>query len=439
MFEKALPTLSAYDPETSAEGALDPLGMYAIGDSLARKLVPDVRERMSHPRYLTAMAVGSYLTKDYLGEDVLAADGESDPTIVYEWHVVEGLVRSRDQDSGLQGLPGIQKARDAIRDGVPISSSRYLKTASVFGLHGVYKVLSSGLDITDEGMLGDSGYELISVWEQEQGLRGFVSGEGPGLSHRTNIQAAIQDGLKKGAVGRSPSWQEWEFFGEHLFPNLIPPLEAGLIAKVLFADNNSPRSQLLRYLSTKTGQDIFLATQSERDFHKALRLEVDKDTGDLLDAIFSYEIFCRVLQDAFEDCLYLMSVKRGPVKPSELAREPACVLAHGKVPDLFGEVSDRLEPFNETVRFVNTFAKVSERTDSTNFVEHLLEHHISNQKNKPPNGKNPWFERMDDGSCVVRAGYKRDEPGQRTEEYVHTYRTWSLLSFLSDLKMLEDR
>lgn len=71
-----LPKLSEYDPVTSAEGALDPLGLYAIADSLAVRLVPGIRERMSHPRFLTAIAVGNVITRLY-DDDVLAADGQS--------------------------------------------------------------------------------------------------------------------------------------------------------------------------------------------------------------------------------------------------------------------------------------------------------------------------------------------------------------------------
>lgn len=82
-----IPFLSEYDPATSAEGALDPLGLYAIADSLARRLVPGVRERMSRPRFLTTMAVGAFLTRGF-DEGIVAKDGESEPSMVYEWHVV---------------------------------------------------------------------------------------------------------------------------------------------------------------------------------------------------------------------------------------------------------------------------------------------------------------------------------------------------------------
>ncbi len=35
-----LTSLTTFDPETSSEGTLDPLGLYLIGDQLATRLVP---------------------------------------------------------------------------------------------------------------------------------------------------------------------------------------------------------------------------------------------------------------------------------------------------------------------------------------------------------------------------------------------------------------
>ena len=67
-----LPNLTDYDPVKSAEGALDPLGLYSIADNLAVKLIPGIRERMSHPRFLTAIAVGAAINRDF-DEDLLAA------------------------------------------------------------------------------------------------------------------------------------------------------------------------------------------------------------------------------------------------------------------------------------------------------------------------------------------------------------------------------
>ena len=55
----ALPFLSLPDPVVSGEGALDPLGLAAIGDQLAEWILPGLRARMNRPRFLTAIAVSA--------------------------------------------------------------------------------------------------------------------------------------------------------------------------------------------------------------------------------------------------------------------------------------------------------------------------------------------------------------------------------------------
>jgi len=121
-----LPYLTERDPIASSEGTLDPLGMFPIADSLANRLVPGVRERQVHPRFLTIIAVALSVCSDF-EEEVIAADGVSEPWQVFEWYVVEGLVRGSEMGKTLQGLPGIDKTRQAIKDRVPLNAGRYLK------------------------------------------------------------------------------------------------------------------------------------------------------------------------------------------------------------------------------------------------------------------------------------------------------------------------
>lgn len=97
------PLLTERDPVESAEGGLDPLGTEALADALAVQLVPGVRERQRHPRFLTAMAVSLEICRDF-DEDLLAKDGVSEPWQVFEWYLVEGLVR-RAEASERTGLP----------------------------------------------------------------------------------------------------------------------------------------------------------------------------------------------------------------------------------------------------------------------------------------------------------------------------------------------
>ena len=431
-----LPNLTDYDPINSAEGALDPLGLYSIADNLAIKLVPGIRERMSHPRFLTAIAVGAAINHDF-EEDFLAADGQSEPYMVYEWHAVEGLFRKWG-DNGIRGLPGILKTRDCIKQGLKLSAPRYLKTASVFGFHGVYRLLANNLDIVREGLLGNNGYELVSVWEKEQRLHGFWVGHGgPGSSVKSQIQGAIKDAIQKGHVARSSTWQGWGFFGEYLFPNKIPEKERLFLTDLLFSSADTSRNEVLRFLVSENGQAAFDESRSEKTFHQALFHGATEETKRLLEAITSYETFCRLLQDAFDDCLVAMTNKRARVYPKELSELEGCVTAIKSVPKIFDEVADRVGYHGQLDRFLSSFNVFSAKWDAIEWINHLLDHHIVVQRNKPPNGKNPWFERFDDGSVVIRAGYRRTKGGRHGDSYVHMYRTNSLWTFAQDLELVK--
>ncbi len=295
------PILSEFDPVTSAEGVLDPLGLYAIADTLAIKLVPGVRERMQHPRFLTAMAVGALITQTY-GDEVVAKDGISAPWMVYEWHAVEGLVRTKRDE--LKGLPGVQKAKEAIDRKMPLCARNYLKTATVFGFHGVYRGLAENLDVYRNGSLGEFGYRLLAVWEKEQNLLGFLSGrDGSGAKERSRIEAAVRDAMAAKAVTRSAGWEGWNFFGEKLYPNQIPRREGKLLWEGLLNKEGDSHSQVLQFLISSEGNNNWETEASEGVFHQKLKHHVTHETRTLLEAISTYEAFARLLQDAFESCL----------------------------------------------------------------------------------------------------------------------------------------
>ena len=432
-----LPKLSEYDPVTSAEGALDPLGLYSIADRLALRLVPGIRERMQHPRFLTAMAVGSLFTKLF-DEDAIAADGISEPYLVYEWHMVEGSVRTRGDDPDLRGFPGTLKTRNCLyKDKLSLNASRYLKTASVFGFHGVYRLLADNLDIIKKGYLGEHGYELVTIWEKEQKLNGFINGvEEPGAQWHQKIKAAIEDAMKKGGVTRSGGWEGWLFFGKYLFPNEIPVNEAQFIKNLFFTDKESSRSQVLKFLTSDKGASVWQASTSEKQFHEALKGFVDKDTQLLLQAINLYELFARILQDAFDDCLATMTSKRDKTGSIELSKTEGCQAASKQIPHLFPQVSDKLEHFNQSTVFNDFFSNFSQKLSHGDWTEALLRHHIQVQRRKPPHGKNSWFERFDNGDYMIRPAYRRTEGGRHDDSYVHFYRTNPLWSFAVDLKMV---
>jgi hypothetical protein len=434
------PLLSELDLNESSEGGLDPLGTEPLADKLAAKLAPGVRERQQHPRFLTATAASLSLTADW-GEEVLARDGVTEPWLVFEWHLVHGLVlASGRQDLDLRGLPGRLKAEQALRDGVPLSPRRYLKTPAIFGFHGVYRVLAERLGIEREGQLGERGYELLNVWCREQSLDGFVgTGNGPGRKLRDQLRDALRDGLDQSAVARTNGWSGWRFFADHLAPRQPGRRERKFLANLLLDDPEGFRQEVLRFLVSPKGYRVWRGEMdsgrwSERTFHEALRQRASPELRRLLLAIGAYEQFSRLMQDAFDACLHEMTRRRGYVSVTQLGGQEAVKQASRRAAAAVRQAEDRLDPFGLAATFNSLFGRLGEGGSSTQWVARLMSHHRTTQERKPPNGKLPWFE-GDERGYVIRPIYRREDPAAGNSRYVHLFRTRPLWSFASDLRM----
>ena len=169
-----MPYRSLPDPEIQGEASIDPLGLMAAADNLADWILPGLTARMWRPRFLTAIAITSVITEPFREE--IAKDGVSPPWLVMEWHYVEAMTNIR-QGNGIniQRIPGIDKARQASNDEVPLSSPRYLKTPKVFGYHGVYKRLAKYLDVVNEDFsLGRMATGLFVFGRKNKALLDFV-------------------------------------------------------------------------------------------------------------------------------------------------------------------------------------------------------------------------------------------------------------------------
>jgi len=437
-----MPLLSEADPRVSAEGSIDPLGIYAIADALAVRMIPGVRERQQHPRFLTSIAVSLSLCAEF-SDEMIAADGISEPWQVFEWYLVEGMVRTTDERKLLRGLPGQDKAAGSIKDGVPLSAKRYLKTPTVFGFHGVYRALARDIEVERADRLGETGFALVTSWEKEQGLDGFCgSGDGPGKAVRRRLIDAIQDGLENGGVARKGGWNGWQFFSDRLGIYEAGKQESRVIRQALLNPTSGFRKEVLGLLISPEGRQLWAeeASQdwpSERRFHTALLDVASAELKVVLHAIDAYERFSRFLQDAFDDVFLRLSQHQQRIKPSELAGLQGVKRAAKGVPDIFIDVAERLAPFGEAVRFQESYSSLAERVSVSDWLEKLLEHHCRVQHSKPPAGKAPWFDRFDDGSCMIRTGYIRETGGRHNDSYVHAYRTASLWSFARDLGLVK--
>lgn len=429
--ESILPFLSQFDPPEQAEGSLDPLGLYSIADALGVRLAPGVRERQSKPRYLTLALVGMVAC----GEELLAA-GENKRLpawLVYEWLVVESLVRQL--RGSLQGLPGRDKVLATLDAGDVVCMRTYLKTPTVFGFHGIYRVLGVKAGLFDvEGHSLDQGNRVLAAWQSDQGLVGFSSGHGPGHEFRRAIERAVRSGLEAGHM-KDPGAQLRALIAKHLGPWEPGPKESEALWAAL-TQNDALRGEYARLLSSQPGQVAWQTSGgSEAAFQEWLMPRASLPMRQLLKTIRTFERLARLLTDAFDEVRYRMTQERAPVDTSWLGQGKALRQANEECPSAYEEAVDDLGEIDPglRVRAERAFAWVGEAGSPTSFAANLLEHHGKVQKAKPPNGKRAWFDTFGDGRVAIRPAYTVAEFVAQPGIYVQAYRTKPIWSFACDL------
>lgn len=432
-----LPRVSAFDPVLRSEGSIDPLGLVPIADRLSVKLVPGMRERMKHPRYLSLLTIGCSICRDF-GTERMATDGITPPIQVYEWYVVQALVKEL-TGKGLVGLPGSEKAFSAMKKDLPLNASRYLRVPSVFGFYGVYKTLARDMHLLQGDELDEAAEELLKIYESEQKLPGLHSTSlGAGRTFRDQLKRAVEDGLNAACVDRKWNWYYNETIAKYMHPAQPGPKEAECLFRLTKHDTNTMRSEIIDGLMAYTKTYEWKKGVEESHFHRFLLDKVRAEIRQLLDAILVYEQFSRVLTNAFEAMLHKVTAHGFRSKMTELAELSEVSYASERIPELFQECTENLKYTAEDGAFHRTFSRFMDRSTSLEFVERILDHHKFIQVQKPPAGKALWIERMHGEQLMLRPTYGRQESLVNTDlnAYVYMYRTNSLTSFLADLKKI---
>ena len=435
-----VPLRSAWDPALTAEGTLDPLGLTLVAERLAVHMIPGVRERQVDPRWLVAVCVGAWVDDGFEAERV-AADGKSPPAMVYEWYLVEALIRAG-LDESLAALPGRNKVRQAIERGEPVGASNYLKTPSVFGLQGVYRTLATSLGLIDaDGLLLEAGAELLHIWAVECNLRGFISGTGPGVDFRHRLRALVEAGLAASHTRRMNPGDV-----ERLTLNLSayamgPPVCDRIWLLLHEAGHQGERGWFLDRLSTAAAGQI-LAAQGEAGVMAWLLGQAP--TADIrlwLEAVQAYERFGALIQQAFKSVLW--AAQPHPVPLKILAKAPPISQASARVGPWYeasARALERLDLPGLVEAFEQRFASLAEATGpASRWLDRLISHHERIQAEKPPEGKAPWIERFADDRVLVRPRYRLSETPASGDSlrFVNQYRSHPLRRFCEYLGRAE--
>jgi hypothetical protein len=290
------PFLSEFDQDAQGEAGVDALGLQAMYERLADRILPALTVRMTRPRFVTAIALGAAVCSGWEDDDV-ASDGTSPPWMVFEWHVVESLVRCREKLRDDHRIPGMLKVETALRQKRPISAASYLKTAAIFGFTGIYKRLAIALGVvTDDLRLDDAGHDLVAAWQQDQGMSSFRAGrDGPGAALRDKLRRIVEQGMRVAHTVPPPS-------GLHeQIARLLDPLGAGrseakLLTSLLCRPKKEPQMAAELVAAVQQGKAVVGRTD-EPSFLRRTSRHATEELELRLSAIDAYESLCRPITD----------------------------------------------------------------------------------------------------------------------------------------------
>jgi hypothetical protein len=422
-----LPELSQYDPPMAGEGSLDPMGLAAISDRLADRLVPGLRSRMQRVRFVTAMAVGA-MAYETLGDE-LPTDGISTPAICFEWLVIEGFVRRLPPQQFPLGIPGSQKARAVTNRKQRLSAATYLKGPSVFGFNGVYKPFA-----VDAGVVGSElepgprCAELVRAWEQEHGFVGFADAV-PGTDGgrlRANIREEVRASLRAGRCTTNPGgWLFGQLAGS-LSPDRAWPNEQRTLRSLLMLGEHENRAELAAHLDDVDG-DL-----SEAELLAAVRPSCSASLGSIVDAVVSYERFAALVDAAFRTlCAVSHSMGAQPLTPKHVEAHKMVVRCARELPGHYRKAAEQMAAIGSDSGLEERLGEFAIPCSPVGLVELLLAHHERVQALKPPNGKRTWFEPLRNG-WVIRAPYGTAEQPELGPSFVHPVRIAAMRRFLKD-------
>lgn len=427
------PFMTKYDPPGSSEGTLDPLGLYLLADQLATKLVPAIRERMLRIRFLTAVTVGSLVTE---GLECNPRYPETPPYLVWEWLVIEAIVRSFDANSQVWGVPGSDVTRKAVGRYGYVDHRSYLKTARVFGFNGVYKRLASHLCLVDTHLQfrEPKGEELIFNWSKDFGVGKFTPSHPLCIKWRKAVEASL--GMSPPRSKTHWKSEDWQRLAGAFLPQGAGSREKTWLRRTLLSGKERALEALPEIWKLFADRGESPEEIDEKDLHEKLR-QAEPRYGGLTRAISTYEGFCRVLLDVFE-ILRAEATRRDAegLSFSSVARDDDFSRLSGKLNGAFRSAAEGLNELglDLATRFEKRFKRFSKPMTPPDFAAMLCEHHEEIQKGKSLEGKRPWFDRLGEGRIYLRRNYTLSERPSLSDAYVHDYRAKPINRFYRDLK-----
>lgn len=429
-----LPQYSTFDPKGRGEGSLDPLGLGAISERLAKRLAPAVTNRMNQPHWLTAIAVGA-LACDGL-DDVPPLDRVTTPSVAFEWLVLEAFVRRQEGAAMPLRIPGVQKARDTVvARGGRLSHRTYLKSASVFGFHGIYRPFAVNVGVlTDKLHFGAEAVSLARAWENDVGLPGFVD-QIPGSDGawvRKEIRNAVGNALTHGELTVGKSQQIFGYLSRALLPDVEPPMRWPVVRErlraLVFDPSMAETTCELLHLLLESGLPLeaMRAQSMEAEALARVRRGASRDLGALIDAVVAFENLAAPLTAMFNAVRGISSASPArPVHYADVMHRADYVTAASVLTARYERLQACVAGEREPDAFATSLRLIIETRGAEQF-EALMARHAAVQRNK--GDKPEWFDHFPQG-WIVRREYSA-EPTREPTNWVHPVFVTPLANFL---------
>lgn len=422
-----LPRLSAYDPGAVGEGGLDPLGLAAVADRIADRLVPGIRARMSHPRFVTISAIGAIAYQAL--HDLTADEGKTTIDIAFEWLVVEALVRYSG-NGRREGLPGNQKAARARAANVRLSRRTYLSGPRVFGFTGVYRPLSRDAQVLSlDDMPAQNALRLVKAWERDFDLAGYVDGTAgtTGGRLRKDIADACVRSIEKGECSCAPTGQLLRDLSDCLAPREAKSNECRVLRDLLAVSEHEIRSELAaKMVETPPSEET-----TQRDLARLLLAKTSKATQQPLRAAIDYEEAATALDNTFRRFLAHTVQQHGSVITSVHAlATPGLSTLAPKVSGLVQRAIDSIAALDDNALAHETehgLGPFQGAVSAQKLFDALIDRHEEVQTARK---KLSWLDRLN-GDWTVRSPYRNQTFELRDDIWTHPMRLVTLAKLLA--------
>lgn len=462
-----LPIPTPLDTAEEPPGSLDPLGTLAHAERLSDALLEGFTARMWRCRLLTFATVAAVVADRTVTLMGGREDLRLEARLAFERLFVSAVVQMAERDpknyaTATRSLPGRNRARKALQEEEPLSTSNFLKGQAVNGPFGVIARLARQMGLVDdEGRMGRNAIGLVMAWAEDEGLPGLFDEEA--RAERPGALWMAEVVKRTSAYIGHRQWPHathaiWKLMAQHLRTDQIGPKERRTLLQLL--DETTVRRRVIGLLKDRVA--IFRQASSKSDLRgkqeryvllrglkPALRNEpTDRLIAAVIEAIDCYEEIAGIFQQTFEGMIWGLKSRGGRARPETVIDDdrlrPQFERTVASVTRMIPRIDRSMEqlrnqPSIDPLHLVNPMIRVRDDMvvasgSTVDLTTCVLRRHERVQREKR---KAPWIER--ESHWTLLPGENRvaaDAPPVRQDAYLHPFKIPNAYAMLADLRQV---